>query len=365
MTKIKAVLEVLEQWAPPALQEHYDNCGLLTGNADADITGILVTLDVTEAVMEEALRNQCNLVVAHHPVIFQGLKKLTGATHVERIVMAAIKNDIAIYAIHTNLDNVRSGVNQKIAQLLGLEQTRILQPKAGNLLKLVTFVPQENTQTVLNAMHGAGAGKLGDYRHCSFRTAGTGAFMPNDQANPHLGQANTLEQVQENRVEVILPVHLQRRVVKALLEAHPYEEVAYDIFLLQNDNQETGSGIIGTLPQVQKAGDFVAFLKKRLQLTTLRHTALCRAEIKTVALCGGSGSFLLAAAIRQGADVFVSADFKYHEFFQAEGKIIVADVGHYESEQFTKDLIYDALSQNFTNIALHLSKVVTNPIFYA
>ncbi len=364
MIKIKDITKQLEMAAPPAYQESWDNSGLLAGDKDAEVKGILITLDITEKVVREATELGCNMIISHHPVIFMGLKKLTGSSYVERVVIAAIKNDIAMYAVHTNLDAVVNGVNKAIARQLGLVQTSILQPKTGVLSKLTTFIPEEYTQKVLNALHEAGAGMIGKYDHCSFRVKGTGVFRPNESATPFTGKVNELEKVNENRVEVIFPAYLKRQVLDALQEAHPYEEVAYYLHDLANTYQETGAGMIGTLAGSMKSDRFIPFLKEKMDCKVIRHTALVKDEIRRVAICGGTGSFLLNTAKAAGADIFISADFKYHEFFDAENEIIIADIGHYESERFTKELIFEILNENFPNIALHLSHINTNPIFY-
>lgn len=364
MPLIKEVITYLESIAPLPYQEAYDNSGFLVGDENAEVTNILITLDVTEAIIQEAIDTHCNLIIAHHPVIFKGLKKLTGKSFVERVVIQAIKNDICIYGIHTNLDNVKSGVNKKIAEKIGLRNLSILSPKQQNLRKLVAFVPQENTNEVLKAINEAGAGQIGDYKNCSFRVAGTGTFEPDAHANPHIGSKNVKEEVQEDRIEVILPAHLQSKVLKALFKAHPYEEVAYYMTSLENENQDIGSGMIGFLEEEMEEIAFLKMVKEKMGLAVLKHTPTLGRKIKKVAVCGGSGSFLLSKAIQQQADIFISADFKYHEFFDAENNIIIADIGHYESEAFTKDLIYEFLNKKFTNIALNLSKKVTNPISY-
>ncbi|HTH57610.1 MAG TPA: Nif3-like dinuclear metal center hexameric protein [Cyclobacteriaceae bacterium] len=361
---IKNVTDHLEGLAPRSYQEDYDNSGLLTGDFEVEVTGILVTLDCTEAVVDEAIQNKCNLIVAHHPIIFRGLKKITGQTYVERTIIKAIKNDVAIYAIHTNLDNVHVGVNKKIADRIGLENVRILQPKKNTLSHLVTFIPKENVGDVLSALHAAGAGHIGEYKNCSFKVAGQGTFMPTGKAQPHVGQTNQLENVEEVRAEVIFPEHLSSKILRALRAAHPYEEVAYYLSRLENENQEIGAGMIGELPTAIEPFDFLNGLKKKMNAKVIRHTRPSTKGIKTVAVCGGAGSFLLPAAVAQGADVFVSADFKYHEFFDADGKIMIADIGHYESEQFTKDLLGEVLKEKFTTFAIIFSNTVTNPLSY-
>ena len=364
MTKIKEITTLLQQLAPLHYQESYDNSGLQTGNPDDEVKGILVTLDCTLAVLDEAIMAGCNLVVAHHPVIFRPLKKLTGGDEVEQIIIKAIRHGLAIYACHTNLDNVYNGVNAKICEKIGLKDLTILSPRRGNLLKLVTFAPLADTEKVLAALHQAGAGQIGEYQNCSFRVGGTGSFKPSENANPHIGRQGRQEEVPENRMEVIMPEHLQSKIVNALKAAHPYEEVAYDIYRLENTNQETGAGMVGTLPGPMPAPEFLNYLKKRMDLNIIRHTDLPAKDIRKVAVCGGAGSFLIKDALRHQADAYVTADLKYHEFFIPADQMLLADIGHYESEVFTKEIFYDIIRKKFTNFAVLNSKVNTNPVRY-
>jgi len=362
--RVKDLMRFLDEFAPFRLQESYDNSGLQTGNPETEITGIVVTLDCTEDVIEDAVHQGCNVVVAHHPVIFSPLKSLTGHTHVERTVIKAIKSNVSIIAIHTNLDNIKEGVNKAIADKLGLLNRKILAPVQGNLLKLVTYVPESHSGVVLDALHAAGAGKIGNYSHCSFRSEGTGSFMPEADAEPWLGNKGLLEQVNEVKLELLVPAYRSEAILTALFKSHPYEEVAYHLTSTLNRNQETGAGMTGVLDKPVAADEFLKHLKTTMKTGLIRHTALCHKEISRVAICGGSGSFLLKKAIESGSEVFITADFKYHDFFGAEGKIIIADIGHFESEQFTKELLTDALRKKFTNFAVVLSKIDTNPISY-
>lgn len=364
MPSIKDITNYLEQLAPLAYQESYDNAGLIVGSPETTVTGILATLDCTEDIIHEAIKRDCNLIVAHHPIVFKGLKRFNGKNYVERAVMLAIKNDIAIYATHTNLDSVKGGVNYMIAEKLGLENVRILSPKKQILKKLVTFVPVENTKAVLEAIHTAGAGQIGEYKNCSFSTEGTGRFTPSGSADPFIGTLNEAEEVSENRIEVIFDAPQESQILRALKKAHPYEEVAYYLSILENENQEVGSGVIATLPESLSEIDFLTMLKTKMNLKVVRHTPLLGKAIKKIALCGGAGGFLLRDAIRQGADVFITADYKYHEFFDAENQIIICDIGHYESEVYTKELIVRYLSEKFSNFAVLKSQVNTNPVQY-
>ncbi|RXK81338.1 Nif3-like dinuclear metal center hexameric protein [Filimonas effusa] len=358
------IIRELEAVAPAAYQESYDNAGLLTGQRQWECTGVICALDVTEAVIAEAAGLGCNLVVVHHPVIFGGLKRLTGSNYVERTVIAAIRHDIAIYAIHTNLDNVIAGVNDRIAERLGLTNRRILLPKGGLLLKLVTFVPVAQAGMVREALFGAGAGQIGQYSECSFSVSGAGTFKGAADTQPFVGTPGEQHMEKEERIEVILPAVHRQTVVAALLKAHPYEEVAYDLIPLANDFQQVGSGLLGELPSAMPEADFLALLKEAFGLAVVRHTPLLGKLVKKVALCGGAGSFLTGKAIASGADAYVTSDIKYHEFFDADGRILLADIGHWESEQFTIDLLYDILLAKFPTFALLKSKVKTNPVSY-
>jgi dinuclear metal center YbgI/SA1388 family protein len=362
--KIKEIIDCLETCAPLSLQESYDNCGLLTGNVEHEVTGALLSLDCTEPVIDEAISNKCNMIIAHHPIIFSDLKKLNGKNYIERTVIKAIKNDIAIYAIHTNLDNVIQGVNAKIAEKLGLQQLQILSPKKQLLRKLITFCPEKQAEKVRNAIFEAGAGNIGNYSECSFSSKGTGTFKGNESSNPALGERGKIEFADEIKIEVLLPAFLENTVISAMKAAHPYEEVAYDVIPLENRWQETGSGMFGILTEEMEETAFLQHVKKNLKTNMIRHTRLLGKAVKKVAVCGGSGSFLLHNAIHAGADCFITADFKYHQFFDADGNIVIADIGHYESEQFTPELIYGLLSQKFPTFAPLFSKVNTNPVNY-
>jgi dinuclear metal center YbgI/SA1388 family protein len=361
--QIKEIIEDLEAWAPPILQENYDNAGLIIGNQGAELSGVLVTLDVTEEVVEEAINKKCNLIVAHHPIIFKGLKRITGKNYVERTVIKAIKNDIAIYAIHTNLDNVKHGVNAKIAEKLGLSNLQILEPKSAVLMKLITFVPNEFAEQLKQALFAAGAGHIGNYDQCSFSIEGNGTFRAQNGTNPYVGKIGEQHQEIETRIEAIVPAYQIHKVVLALKEAHPYEEVAYDLVPLATHNNEVGSGMVGELPEPMNEQAFLAHLKKSLQIENVRYTSFS-GDIKHVALCGGAGSFLIEAAKRSGAQAFVTADVKYHEFFDADQALMIADVGHYESEFFTKELIQQQILKKIPTFAVLLSEIKTNPIKY-
>jgi len=362
--KIAEVIRSLEQLAPPFYQESYDNAGLLTGNASWDCTGIICTLDATETVVLEAKQRNCNLVIAHHPIIFGGLKKITGKTYVESTVIAAIKNDIAIYAIHTNLDNVIKGVSDRIADQLGLISRKILAPKQGHLMKLFTFAPLEHAEKVRSAIFNAGAGNIGNYSECSFTVEGTGTFKGGEGTNPFVGETSKRHEEKEIKMEFIFPAYLQKHIISSMIKAHPYEEVAYDIVPLANEYQEAGSGLIGELPIPVGEEQFLNQLKKSFNLSVIKHTKLLGKPVQKVALCGGAGSFLISKAIAGGADIYITGDVKYHEFFDANDKLIIADIGHWESEQFTVHLLFDILQLKFPTFAVLKSEIRTNPVYY-
>ncbi|MCS7018722.1 MAG: Nif3-like dinuclear metal center hexameric protein [Cytophagales bacterium] len=359
------VVSLLNQLAPPAWQEQYDNAGLITGEDKQTVQGILISLDATEKVVQEALSQHCNLIIAHHPIVFAGLKKINGRNYVERTLIKAIKHDIAIYAIHTNLDNVLQGVNHHIANQIGLTNQKILLPKPHSLQKLSVFVPVSHTDIVRQAISEAGAGQIGNYSHCTFTLRGEGTFKPNDRANPFVGKAHQLERVEEDRLEAIFPAPLQNKIVAAMRAVHPYEEVAFDIYPLANENPEVGAGMVGDLPKPMEGKQFLQLLKETFQTPCIRHTQLLDKPVQRVAVCGGSGSFLLSHAIAAGADFFVTADFKYHQFFDADGKIVIADIGHYESEIGTTQLLQEFLQQQLpVNIPIKITTVNTNPVCY-
>ncbi len=361
--KISDISSFLEQWAPPAYQEGYDNSGLIVGSPNTECTGVVVSLDVTEDVIEEAASKGANLIVSHHPIVFSGLKRLNGSNYVERCVMLAIKKDIALYAIHTNLDNISTGVNAKLAEVLELTETHILSSKDGWLRKLITYVPKDKTESVREGLFDAGAGHVGDYKECSFTSEGIGTFKAREGTNPYTGDIGIRHEENEVRLEVIFPFNLQGKVIKALMMTHPYEEVAYDILKIENAWPEVGSGMVGQLAEEMELNAFLAHLKSKVG-GVVRHTEAVQPKVKKIAICGGSGSFLLKDAIRAGADVFVTGDFKYHQFFDADGKIVIADIGHFESEQFTIDLLFDAIHEKFPTFATFKTEVKTNPIIY-
>lgn len=362
--KLKEIERFFNETASFSLQESYDNSGLQLGDRETEIKGALLCIDITEEVIDEAIRHGQNLVISHHPLIFRNLKSITGKDMTERSLVRAIKNDIAILSVHTNLDSVREGVNERICDKLGLVNRKILSPLKGRLMKLVFFVPDRDAETVRQAIFKAGAGVIGKYDSCSFNMSGKGSFRAGEDAEPYVGKPGELHFEDETRVETIFPGSIVQKVVKALLDAHPYEEVAYDLYPLANEWPEAGMGMTGDLEEPMDEHDFLNGLKRIFNAGCVRYTSLLGKKISKVAVCGGSGSFLLRDAINSGSDAFVSGDFKYHQFFEAEKRILVADIGHYESEQFTKELFYESLRKKFPKFALRLSEVNTNPINY-
>ena len=359
---IRDIIRVLESMAPPALQESYDNVGLLVGDEHADCSGVLVSLDVTEQVIEEAVEKGCNLIVSHHPILFQGIKKLTGTHYVERVLLNAIKQDVALYAIHTNLDNLLTGVSGRMADRLGLIDRRVLAPREGVLFQLSVYVPETHVSALELALFAAGAGTLGSYSECGFVTDGMGGFKPGADAHPHTGEVGQRHVGPEKKLEVIFPAWRKHRVLRAMHEVHPYEEIAYALQRLDNTVSHFGSGVIGRLPAPVDEQVFLQTIKEVFGLQVIRHTPLLHKPVQTVAMCGGSGQFLTHRAMAAGADVYITADIKYHEFFEADGRILLADIGHYESEQYTMDLLLEHLRLNFPTFALLKTSVDTNPV---
>jgi dinuclear metal center YbgI/SA1388 family protein len=362
--KVRDIISAIEEVAPLSYQESYDNAGLIVGEYKQEVSGILICLDVIESVVEEAIQKGANLIIAHHPIVFKGLKRFNGSNYVERTVMMAIKNNIAIYAAHTNIDSVRGGVSERICDLIGLQNKKILSPVGEDLKKLVTFVPSSHAEKVREAIFKAGAGSIGNYDSCSFNAEGTGSFRGGEETNPHVGEKGKLHYEKEERIETIFPKHVKGRVIGALLDAHPYEEVAYDIYSLDNVNPQAGLGMFGELEKEENTIDFLKRIKDIFGCGCIRYTNISKEKVKRVAVCGGSGSFLLRKAIASKADVFVTGDFKYHEFFDAEDKLIIADIGHYESEQFTRDIFYEIVTKKLPNFAVHISEINSNPINY-
>lgn len=354
----------LDSAIPLPLQESYDNCGLLVGDKTSNIAGALISLDVNNEVIDEAIKKNCNLVVSHHPLIFSGIKSFTGSNDTERVVIRAIKENIAIYALHTNLDNHLEGVNRMLCSKLGISDPVILRPISGNLRKLVTFCPHSHAEQVRSALFSAGAGHIGNYDSCSFGTPGEGTFKALQNAKPFVGKKWQLHTEPELRIETIFPAFKEKEIVSSLILAHPYEEVAFDIYPLANSHALAGSGMVGNLKEATEAGEFLHRVKSSLAIGCIKHTATGNKKISRVAVCGGSGSFLIKDAIACGADIYLTGDIKYHDYFLPENKMILADIGHYESEQFTKELIYDLLNEKFTNFALFISESVTNPVNY-
>ena len=362
--KIQEIISILEQWAPTAYAEDFDNVGLLIGKAEAECTGILITHDVLENVVDEAITKKHNFILCFHPIIFSGLKKLTGKTYVERVVAKAIKNDIAIYAIHTALDNLKKGVSHSLANALELSDIQVLVPQQNTLKQLTVYVPKENANSLLEKLHEAGAGAMGNYDQCSFVTPGKGSFRGNENSKPYLGKPMIREEVEEVQLNLVFQKHLEQKILQTLFENHPYEAVAFELHQLDNQNSEIGMGSVGILKEEMTEENFLKWLGQKLETNFLRHSPFLNRKIKKVAVLGGSGSFAIPNAKQKKADVLVTADLKYHDFFQAENQILLVDGGHYETERFTKKLIHDHLIEKLPNFAIALSKSITNPVKY-
>jgi len=362
--KLADIIAAFESFAPQGLQEKYDNSGLVTGDPGMDVHAALLCIDVTEAVIRESIKLGADLIISHHPVIFNPLKRITGYGPTERILIAAIKENIALYSAHTNMDNIPEGVNSRICQKLGMRQAGILSPLEHSLCKLITFVPREHADRVRMALFEAGAGHIGKYDQCSFNAEGMGSFRASEGTNPFVGEIGKFHLEKELRIETVFPAVLRQKVLNALLGSHPYEEVAYDIYQLENYGNWAGSGMIGWLDKPVDEMEFFRKVKKTFKCGVIRHSALLGRPIRKVAVCGGSGSFLVSRAISAGADVFLTADVKYHQFFEADQRIVIADIGHYESEQFTIELFYEILTKKLPNFAIHFSRINTNCVNY-
>ena len=362
MLTVADITRAIEEFAPLQLQESYDNAGLITGSHSQTVTKALLTLDCTEDVVDEAIKKGCELIVAHHPIVFSGLKKITGSGYVERTIIKAIKKDIAIYACHTNIDNVREGVNQIICEKIGLSQPVVLRPMRGQLFKLHTYIPTEHANKLRDTLFNYGAGNIGKYSECSFNILGRGTFRGNYDSDPVIGEKGIRETVDETKIEVIFPGWKKADVLRALKQGHIYEEVAYEIYPLENIYQETGAGLVGELEKPLAEKDFLQHLKDSMNLVNIRHTPFTKKNIKTVAVCGGAGIAFLKDAIAKKADAYVTADVKYHRFFDADGRILLCDIGHFESERFTIELFHRILKRNFPTFASLFSKVNTNPV---
>lgn len=361
---LKEIIEVLEQMAPTSYAESFDNVGLLVGDVNQEINGALVCHDALESVIDEAIENKCNLVICFHPILFSGLKKITGKTYVERAIIKAIKHDIAIYAVHTALDNHKKGVNKIMCDALGIKNPKMLIAKEDFIYKLITFTPSDNAYELRKALFDAGAGSIGNYDHCSFNSKGKGTYKGNEDSQPVVGEKYELVIAKEIKIEVTFEKHLKNKILNALFAAHKYEEVAYEIYKTENLHQNIGLGMIGELDNALDESEFLRFVKQKMQTGVVRHSNLLNKKVKKIAVLCGSGAFAIPAAIAQKADVLVTADLKYHDFFQAENKILLADIGHFESERFTKNYIYDYLTKKMPTFAVILSEINTNPVNY-
>jgi dinuclear metal center YbgI/SA1388 family protein len=362
--KVQDIATMLENAFPPALQESYDNTGMQLGLPDMEVSGILICLDVTEAVIDDAIATKCNLIVSHHPLLFKGIKSITGKNYIERCILKACKNEIAIYAAHTNADNALHGVNFKIAEKIGLINVSILREQLGLLEKLVVFAPIHYADTIRKAIFDAGAGTIGNYDTCSFNVAGYGTFRAGIDAHPFCGQPCETHVENEIRIEAIFPVFNRTKIMNAIRQTHPYEEPAFDFYPLHNSWTQAGAGIIGELPAAMDETEFLSKIKTLFNIPVIKHSPFTQKKVKKVALCGGSGAFLLQDALDKQADVFLTGEIKYHDFLSTENKILIAEIGHFESEQYTKEIFYDCIRKKIINFAVQFSSVETNPVNY-
>jgi dinuclear metal center YbgI/SA1388 family protein len=361
---VKNIIEQIENQAPIALQESYDNSGLQIGKLDSDVNKALICIDITPAVMQEAIVNGCDMIISHHPLIFEGLKKISGRNAIEQMVELAIKHNILIYSAHTHLDNIKSGVNGMLAEKLGLTHLKILRSKQNILRKLITFCPEAEAEKVRKAIFDAGAGHIGNYDCCSYNIQGQGTFRANEKANPFVGKIGEMHTEKEVRIETIYPFYHEKEIINALKNSHPYEEVAYDIYPLHNDFQQVGSGMLGELKEKTDASSFLKTIMDTLQIPILKYSGNIHKEIKKVAVCGGSGAFLIKDALNCQADIFITSDIKYHQFGDYSEKLILVDAGHFETEQFTKHLICDILNKKFPTFATRISEQDNNLVKY-
>lgn len=362
--KILDVIKYLDQLIPAGYQESYDNCGLQVGDTSAEITGALISLDLTEAVVDEAVETRSNLIVTHHPFIFGGLKHIDADSPAGRIIYKLIRNGIAVYSAHTSLDKLSNGVSAQLAKRLGLCNLRILAPDSDSLKQLVVYCPKEQSQQLKDALYAAGAGNIGNYRHCSYSVNGTGTFEPLQGANPFVGTVGSETYTSEERIEMVYPKAFENKIVSALKANHPYETPAYSLIPLSNANPDVGLGIVGELPEDVEIETFIETVKQTVGIPVVRHSELCRKKVRTVALCGGAGAEFIGTAVAQNADIYLTSDIKYHDFQKATGHIVLADIGHYESEQFAKEFFYDKLSEKFRIFAIRIAKTETNFVGY-
>lgn len=363
-TTVNDLIGWFEEFAPQTLQEEYDNCGLQVGDKNTPITAVLLTLDITNEVVDEAIQYNCNVIVAHHPLIFKALKKITPENHIQNIIIRLIKNNISLFIAHTNIDNVIEGVNSQIADKLELTNRSVLLPLNNSFAKIITFIPEKHATKVQQALFEAGAGTIGNYDCCSFTSLGKGSFRAKTNANPFVGEVNKLHTEPEVRIEMIFPKYLQQNIIESLIQSHPYEEPAYDVLHLENANNRLGAGLVGWLPSPMDEIEFLEKMKKILHCEMIKHTKLRTKKISKVALCGGSGAFLIKNALNAKADIFITGDLKYHDYFEANESIVLADFGHFETEQYTKHIFYEIITKKMPKFVVRISETKTNPINY-
>lgn len=356
----------MERWAPLALASERDNSGLQIGSGQQRVTKILVTLDLNSNVIDEAHQKKADLIISHHPLLFHALRSVNPDEHIGSIVTSCVKYGIAIYSAHTNLDFTQNGVSTTLALKLGLSRIEPLMKNQRVSKKIVVFVPHDYIDRVRHAMMEAGAGTIGNYTDCSFAAHGIGTFKPTPNATPFIGTIGKLERVNEARLEMLSPSWKLEAVIAAMKRAHPYEEIAYDIYNRVNTEADYGVGAIGTLSHPMKPRQFLTHVADTLRIPSLRYSGNPQQMISVVAVCGGSGSDLLSTAAQHGADAFVTADISYHRFMEKHHSILFIDAGHYETEVPVVPIICKYLKQNLTDSTIEVikSKTMKNNVQY-
>lgn len=361
---LKTLLAGLEQWVPFVWQENYDNAGLILGDPNQQIRKALVCFDVTPEVVDEAVRNEADLILSHHPAIFKGIKRINPASRLGYMLKQSLCHDIAWCALHTNLDNTLSGVNSWLCEHLGLQEVRPLVPLQGIYGKLQVYVPEAYAEKLRQALAEAGCGAGTKYDTCSYTSRGEGRFRAGSQAHPFTGRIGELHCEAECKIECLYPLHKTRQVLDVLRTNHPYEEPAFDLLPLQNEAVEQGAGAIGILPETMQERELLDKLKELTGVHCIRHSGFQGRRIKKIALCGGSGGSFIANACGQKADVYITGDLKYHDFTDTEPGTWLVDIGHFESEKFAMELIFRFIRKNFPNFAVSISEQAKNPVSF-
>ncbi len=366
--RVRDIQEIMEAWAPREIAWEDDNVGLQIGNSDKKVQRVLVVLEISFELLAEAKRKKVDLIITHHPLLFQPLKSITESTNSGRFVRQIIQSEIAVYSAHTNLDFTRGGVSFVLAERLGLTGVDFLHRTSGGMKKVSVFVPPDHVEAVAEQMASAGAGVIGNYEKCSYRTLGTGTFQAQKGATPSLGSVGQFETIPEVRLEMLVPNWRLPAVIKGMFDTHPYEEVAYDVYPLDNEPRDFGAGAVGDLEAPVRLLEFIDRVKDILKAHQVRFTGDSASRVKRIAVCGGSGGSLLPAALKAKADAFVTADVKYHTFQEARKKIALVDAGHYETERPILDVVAErlrrAIKERGDEVKVLVASTLTSPIFY-